>query len=150
MDSARLATELTSARFGSTQFRQGYDMADVDRFVDEVVAALHSREPAEGLAARVRAVRFSTTSWQRGYDMADVDDLLESVAASLEAGGTWVADAGTATTKTPTRTPAGTPTGRPTRTPTSSGTATSSEPEGARPGVLSRLLAAVRGDQPLR
>src|SRR5690242_16408322 len=138
MDFARLATELTSARCGSTQFRQGYDMADVDRFVDEVVAALHSREPAEGLAARVRAVRFSTTSWQRGYDMADVDDLLESVAASLEAGGapeaggTWEADAGTATTKTPTRTPAGTPTGRPTSTPNSSGTAPSSEPEGAR------------------
>ncbi|KJK11663.1 hypothetical protein UB45_12945 [Terrabacter sp. 28] len=39
MDAARLATELTNARFGTTQFRQGYDMADVDRFIDDVVAA---------------------------------------------------------------------------------------------------------------
>ena len=141
MDAARLATELTNARFGTTQFRQGYDMADVDRFIDGVVAALRGEAPASGLAARVRAVRFATTSLQRGYDMADVDTLLESVVASLEAGAAPVggaaprADApraGTAPTSAP---------------------ELSAMPDGAaasRPGVLARLLAAVRGDQPLR
>ncbi|MHA3837694.1 hypothetical protein ACXR8F_18395 [Terrabacter sp. AAH1] len=74
MDAARLATELTNARFGTTQFRQGYDMADC----------------------------------------ADAPR------------------AGTAPTSAP---------------------ELSAMPDGAaasRPGVLARLLAAVRGNQPLR
>ena len=122
MDSARLTTELTTARFGTTQFRQGYDMADVDRFIDEVVAAVDGQARPAGLSARVRAVRFSTTSLQRGYDMADVDTLLESVAATLE--------------------------GEP--TPQAGGAPAADATGAARPGVLARLLAAVRGDQPLR
>lgn len=134
MDSARLVTELTKARFRSTQLRQGYDVVQVDRFIDELVAALRAGASPAGLASRVRDVRFTTTSLQRGYDMADVDATLESLAATLEGGD----PNGAATHRRPPTADAQQRSGRPLAA------------DAARPGLLARVLAAVRGDQPLR
>ncbi|MGO4600154.1 DivIVA domain-containing protein [Terrabacter sp. 2RAF25] len=131
MDPARLVTELTKARFGSTQLRQGYDMAEVDRFIDEVVVALRTGASPAGLASRVRDVRFTTTSLQRGYDIADVDATLESLVTTLE-GGVAGADTRRRSTARGQQKP-----GRPV-------------PDAPRPGLLTRVLGALRGDQPLR
>jgi DivIVA domain-containing protein len=126
MDPTRLAAELTEGRFGTTQLRQGYDVREVDDFVDEVVQALRSGVPAGTLAERVRSVRFTTSTFQRGYDMADVDAALESVVGTLERA---TATGGSPATAAP-------PVQR-------------TEPA-RRPGLMGRLLAAARGDQPLR
>lgn len=140
MDRARLIAHLRQFRFRTTAFRQGYDEGEVDAFLDDVATALLAGEPAAALVARVQSARFTPTSMRRGYDMADVDAALDTVVAAVEAERGHPAPP--ARTQVPEHAEnaelpqRSEPTQRPGQT--------------REPGLLTRVLRAVRGDQPLR
>ncbi|QTE30491.1 DivIVA domain-containing protein [Pengzhenrongella sicca] len=71
-----------------TTFREGYEIAAVDAFLERAGIAVdaHRRAAPSSLTADdVRAVRFRATKFREGYDQDMVDDLLDQVAASLRA-----------------------------------------------------------------
>ena len=73
-----------------TKFREGYDVAEVDAFVIEAVAALDAAARAQvpGLTADdVLNRRFRTTKFREGYDQDEVDDLLDRVDRGLRGAG---------------------------------------------------------------
>ena len=82
MAADELADEVRNVRFTPVRFREGYDMSEVDDFLDQVVAALESGAPVADL---VEHARFTPVRMREGYDMADVDDFLARVVA--RAGG---------------------------------------------------------------
>jgi DivIVA domain-containing protein len=57
------------------RFRAGYDMAEVDAFVDRIFAALDGR--AVLTPAEIRGVAFTSVRIREGYDVAEVDAFLE-------------------------------------------------------------------------
>lgn len=67
-----------------TKFREGYDIDQVDAFVERAAAALDGTgalvAPADVLNARFKATKFA-----EGYDQDAVDDLLDQVVLSLRA-----------------------------------------------------------------
>ncbi|GAB3206777.1 DivIVA domain-containing protein [Marinactinospora thermotolerans] len=86
--------------FRVTRLTSGYDMHEVDGFLDAVVAELRSAEerapeafrrpdrraPEAGLRPEdVRAKRFTTTWLRSGYDELEVDDFLDRVEMTFEA-----------------------------------------------------------------
>ncbi|MEJ5868562.1 DivIVA domain-containing protein [Pseudokineococcus sp. 5B2Z-1] len=74
------AAELRGTALRTTRFSAGYDVEEVDAFLDRAAAAL---EGAVVLAPDdVHAVLF-TQSWRRGYAVDEVDDLLDRVADAL-------------------------------------------------------------------
>lgn len=82
----RLADQVEAACFRTTTgLRTGYDVAEVDGFLDQVVAALrHRGEDAPHLTWREVADRtFFPTRLTAGYEPADVDALLERAAREL-------------------------------------------------------------------
>lgn len=86
MDRTTLAEQLRAARFGTTQFRTGYDEGAVDDLVDLLVGQLGMGVADEEILATVGTSRFPTTTARRGYEMADVDGLLATATTAL--GGT--------------------------------------------------------------
>jgi DivIVA domain-containing protein len=78
MDASATA-QATIARIKAAKFLitrwDGYDEAEVDGFLDEVVARLDRGEPA----GRGEAPVFSRTRLRPGYRKADVDALLKSL-----------------------------------------------------------------------
>jgi DivIVA domain-containing protein len=77
-----LAATIRAARFTPTRLRKGYDQGDVDKFLDELVAAVQAERPLRPL---VDAARFSTTKVTEGYDMSEVDDFLDRVTGAPQA-----------------------------------------------------------------
>lgn len=70
-----LTDRITSVRFTAVR-RDAYDMDEVDRFLDELAAAVRAREPIGGLVSRAR---FTPARFRAGYDMAEVDVFLDDV-----------------------------------------------------------------------
>lgn len=69
-----------------TSFRPGYDIADVDAFVERAAAALDAHaagRPGPVTADEVLNVRFRSTSFRPGYDQDGIDDLLDEVVHAL-------------------------------------------------------------------
>lgn len=60
-------------------FREGYDSAQVDDFVDRVFTAIATATPVPDILT----ARFTTTR-RGGYDMDEVDSFLDEVAADLQ------------------------------------------------------------------
>ncbi|GAA1969945.1 hypothetical protein GCM10009798_33300 [Nocardioides panacihumi] len=77
-----LATEVEHARFTPTRFREGYDMAEVDRFLDDLCVRLRA---GESVARYIAEARFTPVRLREGYDMGDVDSLLGHVASTADA-----------------------------------------------------------------
>lgn len=82
----------TSAALRSTflpvvRFRDGYDIDEVDAFLERVKDALdHPGTGGDGLTPRdVATAGFTTTSLRRGYDVVAVDRLLGRLAGSVQA-----------------------------------------------------------------
>ena len=66
------------AKFQVTKFRQGYDMIEVDDFLDRVVAAAQSGpHEIRRIIADIPTAKFQVTTFREGYDMVEVDDLLD-------------------------------------------------------------------------
>jgi DivIVA domain-containing protein len=101
MDRTTLADELRTARFRTTQFRQGYDEGAVDDLIEALVRRLLSGDGDREIVAVVDACRFPTTSARRGYDMADVDAALERVTTALGGAATPAAPLPSAVTEPP-------------------------------------------------
>jgi DivIVA domain-containing protein len=80
---------LTAADFDLVDFgppsrrQQGYDAAEVDRFLELVRAAIGGAETLT--AADLKRVRFAATPWGTGYNQLEVDDFLAEAARTLTA-----------------------------------------------------------------
>lgn len=100
---------LEKAKFPATKFREGYDVIEVDDFLDKLVATAKHYEsggtPAAApmTSAEVASARFPATKFREGYDVVEVDALLDKAVAvfrSWEGGsavsaapGTWTQEA---------------------------------------------------------
>ena len=74
-----LVQTITAAKFQVTKFREGYDMIEVDDFLDEIIAALRSGPGSRlsKLPDQILTKKFQVTKWREGYDMVEVDDFLD-------------------------------------------------------------------------
>ncbi|NUR06497.1 MAG: DivIVA domain-containing protein [Nocardioidaceae bacterium] len=70
------------SRFTVVRMREGYDIRQVDEFLDQVSAALEFDPPLMG-ADEVEAKRFAPVRIRHGYDMDEVDTHLDHLAAEL-------------------------------------------------------------------
>ncbi|GAA4844805.1 hypothetical protein GCM10023221_23930 [Luteimicrobium xylanilyticum] len=85
------AEDVRSRKFSTTKFREGYDIEEVDGYLDEVGQTLTSLEA--GAAATtpgllgpedVLAKVFDTVKFREGYAIDEVDDLLDVVVQTLQ------------------------------------------------------------------
>ena len=67
-------------RFTPTRFRAGYDMAEVDVFLDRCEQALKTGDGSVN-AESVLDMRFTPTRFREAYEMAEVDAFLDDVLA---------------------------------------------------------------------
>lgn len=82
------SSEANNVKFSLTKFRAGYELAEVDDFLDSLHNALaqwESGRPGTILAAVVVQQRFAVTKFRNGYDQDQVDDFLVKAAATLQA-----------------------------------------------------------------
>jgi DivIVA domain-containing protein len=64
--------------FSPVRFSEGYDMFEVDDFVDRVMATVNGQPVDRPVtAAEIRNVRFSPVRIREGYDVTQVDLFLE-------------------------------------------------------------------------
>ncbi|MGW6003813.1 DivIVA domain-containing protein [Oerskovia enterophila] len=84
------AQQVLDTTFTATKFREGYDVEQVDIYLDDVSATLKAYEaggrPGTGLLTSVEArdARFAATKWREGYDVTEVDDLIDSIVSTLQ------------------------------------------------------------------
>ena len=72
-----------NAQFTGLRMRPGYDVRDVDAFLDRVVAGLRGVSPPVS-AADVRECVFRTVRFGPGYAEREVDSFLEQLASALD------------------------------------------------------------------
>lgn len=86
------AHDVLNARFMPTKFREGYEMAEVDQFLDQIartLGRLESGYTSDADGGRLIAPndilnkRFVPTKFRGGYDIDQVDDFLDKVQATL-------------------------------------------------------------------
>ena len=78
---ADLVQQVESILFTPVRLREGYDMGEVDQFLDQLAANL-----AVGKSVRpiVDAAVFTPVRLREGYDMGDVDQFLDRMVAESE------------------------------------------------------------------
>ncbi|WP_051197128.1 DivIVA domain-containing protein [Jonesia quinghaiensis] len=73
-----------NAKFQVTKFREGYDMVEVDDYLDRIAAAAQSGpQEIQHIIADIPTAKFQVTKFREGYDMVEVDDLLDTVLLAL-------------------------------------------------------------------
>ncbi|PLS29215.1 cell division protein DivIVA [Bifidobacterium parmae] len=107
--------DIRNKTFQTVRFKEGYDVDEVDDFLDKVVDGMKAGRPMT--AAELGAQTFHTVRFKEGYDVADVDEFLNELAhdASTRTGTPVAA---TTTTSATAHTAAGIPTAAPGGTPT--------------------------------
>ncbi len=80
---SELSARIVDVQFRPVRLREGYDMGEVDEFLEQAAAAAAAGRPLEPL---VSAVRFTTVRMREGYDMVDVDTFLAEIAAEPAEG----------------------------------------------------------------
>ena len=126
-----LIQQIHDVRFTPVRLREGYDMGEVDLFLDDLEQLVRLSRPVDPL---IDAARFTPVRLREGYDMADVDRFLDTVQAASAAllRGAPAPESGAAT---PAATPApAVPTS--TTSPTSSSASVIEE----RPGLFGKLF----------
>ncbi|MGC5168929.1 DivIVA domain-containing protein [Luteimicrobium sp. DT211] len=85
------AEDVRSRKFSTTKFREGYDIEEVDGYLDEIGQTLTSLEggaapTSPGLLGPedVLAKVFDTVKFREGYAIDEVDDLLDVVVHGLQ------------------------------------------------------------------
>jgi len=78
-----LITWIQNAKFAGSGLHTGYDVRDVDAFLDRVVAGLRGTVPPV-TARDVRECVFRTIRIGSGYDEREVDAFLNQLASALE------------------------------------------------------------------
>lgn len=71
-----IASTIRETRFSSVRLTQGYDMDEVDGFLDMLAA---TADAGQDLTPMIDTARFTTTSLRAGYDISDVDGFLASL-----------------------------------------------------------------------
>ncbi|MBX6765636.1 MAG: DivIVA domain-containing protein [Actinomadura rubrobrunea] len=84
VDTGWLITWIQNARFSGSGVRAGYDVRDVDAFLDRVIDGLRGVAPPV-TARDVRESVFRTVRLGPGYDEREVDEFLVQLAGALEA-----------------------------------------------------------------
>ncbi|WP_205881403.1 DivIVA domain-containing protein [Leucobacter coleopterorum] len=74
-----------SARFAITKFRTGYDLNEVDDFLDTVVRQLREEPHVDAIVNTISAATFRQTKWRDGYTIEQVDGFLAELAGTLRA-----------------------------------------------------------------
>ena len=75
---------LESPRFSPVKLREGYDMEEVDDFVDRILATVNGTPVDRPVTAReISTKQFSTVRIREGYDVMEVDLFLEEAEALL-------------------------------------------------------------------
>lgn len=73
-----LYTVAKNARFSLVGFRAGYDVADVDAFLDRLMALCQdSATPDDQIRSVIGEVRFRTQRMKKAYDVNQVDFFVE-------------------------------------------------------------------------
>jgi len=76
--------EISRLRFTRTNFRTGYNKAEVDEFVDLISANLALPLAERTLHAKeVAAASFTSTTFRAGYDVDEVDHVLDKLGVRL-------------------------------------------------------------------
>ena len=78
----RVAGRPAEKRFPGVRMREGYDIGEVDAFVDRIRAGLGTTLTAD----EVSHIEFTTVRLRLGYDMQAVDEYLDEVLAQVRAG----------------------------------------------------------------
>jgi len=84
------SSELPNIRFKATKFREGYDMDQVDAFLEQVRASLQACErrlPPQLTSEGIVNARFQPTKFRQGYDQDQVDDFLDTATLALRSYG---------------------------------------------------------------
>jgi DivIVA domain-containing protein len=76
--------EVTRAEFATVRLKEGYDMPEVDDFLDRVVETLTGHERSMYVSTGITATavqnqEFTTVRIPEGYDMREVDEFLNRV-----------------------------------------------------------------------
>jgi DivIVA domain-containing protein len=71
--------------FGTVRMREGYDLDDVDDFVDLVIDTLEGRGAKRVTPEQIEQYEFRVVRMKTSYDMEDVDRWLDEAAAELRA-----------------------------------------------------------------
>jgi DivIVA domain-containing protein len=84
------AAEVSNYRFSPTKFREGYNVQQVDAFLERIRVALENIEQRPGspvglTPAEVQGARFGVTKFRAGYDQDEVDGVLDAVVSTLRA-----------------------------------------------------------------
>lgn len=80
------SNELPKVKFSLTRFREGYDLADVDAFLEHLRDTLvqwESGRPGLILSGEVAETRFAVTKFRNGYDQDQVDNFLDEATITL-------------------------------------------------------------------
>lgn len=65
--------------FSQVRLREGYDIAEVDAFIVEMLPWLEGHRAEPAIATRITEARFTPVRVKRGYDMGEVDEFLDVV-----------------------------------------------------------------------
>lgn len=103
--------DVRNVQFTTVRLREGYDMREVDEFLDRIIATFEERERGSAPSASaltgdtVREQHFRTVRLAEGYDLEEVDTFLDQVSATLDErrpiGAGHSAPATSATASTP-------------------------------------------------
>lgn len=70
--------------FSRTRWREGYDMAEVDAFVERLMATTEGRYVDRPVTAdEIRNVTFTPVRLREGYDVEEVDNFLTQAESLL-------------------------------------------------------------------
>lgn len=84
------SNDVRNVQFTTVRLREGYDMREVDEFLDRIVLTLEERESGRAASASaltgdtVREHQFKTVRLAEGYDLGEVDTFLDNVTATLD------------------------------------------------------------------
>ncbi|WP_410793659.1 DivIVA domain-containing protein [Kribbella sp. C-35] len=71
-------------QFSTVRLREGYDIAEVDEFVERVMATVNGLPVSRPVtAAEIRGAQFSPVRLAEGYDIVEVDMFLDTAEAWL-------------------------------------------------------------------
>lgn len=82
------SNDILTKVFPTTKFREGYEVEEVDVFLDELAKAYREVEQGAGRfpisADTIVEKRFTATRFSDGYDQVAVDDYLDEIAADIQ------------------------------------------------------------------
>ncbi len=85
VDRAELIEWVQARKFSTTRLRPGYDIDEVDAFIDAIRDSFRGVLEPSLTSGEIRVKQFSTTRLRRGYDEEEVDAFLDEAESRLAA-----------------------------------------------------------------